>query len=51
MMTREECMEIEFTTSHKISMIGFVILLVILVWGIISKAGGSATSPPCSLCS
>lgn len=31
MMTREECMEIEFTTSHKISMIGFVILLVILV--------------------
>lgn len=37
MMTREECMEIEFTTSHKISMIGFVILLVILVWGIISK--------------
>ena len=37
MMTREECMAIEFTTRHKISMLGFVVLLVILVWGIITK--------------
>lgn len=37
MMTREECMAVEFTTKHKISMFGFVILLVILVWGIISQ--------------
>ena len=37
MMTREECMSIEFTKKHKLSMIGFIILLVILVWGIIEK--------------
>lgn len=37
MMTREECMEIEFTTRHKISMVGFVLLLGILVWGIIKQ--------------
>ncbi len=37
MMTREECMEIEFTTRHKISMLGFVLLLGILVWGIIKQ--------------
>ncbi len=37
MMTREECMQIEFTTRHKISMVGFVLLLGILVWGIIKQ--------------
>lgn len=37
MMTREECMSIEFTTRHKISMVGFLILLAILIWGIVVK--------------
>lgn len=37
LMTREECMNVEFTTVHKISMLGFLLLIVILVWGIISQ--------------
>lgn len=37
LMTREECMSIEFTTAHKISMAGFVLLIAILVWGIIKQ--------------
>ena len=37
MMTREECMEVEFTTRHKISMFGFLVLLTILVWGIVDQ--------------
>lgn len=37
LMTREECMSVEFTTAHKISMFGFLLLIVILVWGIIAK--------------
>ena len=37
LMTREECMNVAFTTVHKISMLGFLLLIVILVWGIISQ--------------
>lgn len=37
LMTREECMSVEFTTAHKISMFGFLVLIVILVWGIIKQ--------------
>ena len=37
LMSREECMSVEFTTAHKISMFGFLLLVVILVWGIIAK--------------
>ena len=38
MMTREECMSMPFSAAHKISMFGFLVLLVILIWGIIVKA-------------
>lgn len=37
MMTREECMNIPFTGAHKLSMLGFVALIVILVVGIIKQ--------------
>lgn len=37
MMTREECMNIPFTPAHKLSMLGFIALIVILVVGIIKQ--------------
>ena len=37
LMSRDEVMDMEFTTRHKISMVGFLLLIVILIFGIIKQ--------------
>ena len=37
LMSRDEVMVMEFTTRHKISMVGFLLLIVILIFGIIKQ--------------